>query len=212
MTSLLRTLKSFPITSISVQCRSICQLPRKDTICLVSSLFYRSDGSCFRLNCGRDNRLRQATTARVVPLVMQKSFCSESTGKRWACFFPFSFSLILSSYFIPVLICSSSSYSCFPLIWFYWVSTWLESRVKSNSQFQLQSSSREVFPGSSSVTNSSILNRNCSSYLFSCYFKCLFLVFIIGIDWLSLWLYLLLLLWLLSLFNCIILDDDVHVL
>lgn len=82
MTSLLRTLKSFPITSISVQCRSICQLPRKDTICLVSSLFYRSDGSCFRLNCGRDNRLRQATTARVVPLVMQKSFCSESTGKR----------------------------------------------------------------------------------------------------------------------------------
>ncbi|XP_784498.4 corrinoid adenosyltransferase [Strongylocentrotus purpuratus] len=78
MTSLLRTLKSFPTTSMSVQCRSICQLPRKDTICLVSSLFYRSDVSCFRLNCGRDNSLRQAKTRRVVPLLMQKSFCSES--------------------------------------------------------------------------------------------------------------------------------------
>ncbi|XP_063971567.1 corrinoid adenosyltransferase MMAB-like [Lytechinus pictus] len=76
MTAFMRTLKTFHITSLSVQSRSIYLLPRRNATDFVRGFFYRSDESCLRLNCRRNN---YRSPAQNQPLQLHRFLCSTAT-------------------------------------------------------------------------------------------------------------------------------------
>ncbi|XP_041455959.1 corrinoid adenosyltransferase-like [Lytechinus variegatus] len=78
MTAFMRTLKTVHITSLSVQSRSIYMLPRRNATDFICSFFYRSDESCSRLNCRRNN-CRSPAKTQLLPRQLHRLLCSTAT-------------------------------------------------------------------------------------------------------------------------------------